>query len=329
MSRVDLRDASLGFYRVWLAATGVRRGLFERLVAWRTVAALARSARLDPAPLARWCRAAWAVGLLQRQGARYRLAPEHRARLAQPEHADYLGHHVAYLAQKSLGFGDLDALLEGRAPRLALADTYAIATKWDHVAFFDLVLPRERALASALRTGADVLDLGAGAGGWTREAARRFPASRFVASDVDPAETRKARRALARVPNASVRAAPALPAGSFDLVFLGEVLAAAPRPAQVLAAAHRALRPGGRLVALEGLRPPEGRAPRGWGERLVLAMDFDFGLDGSRFLAVDEALGLLRGAGFERPRARDLGGSLFAVTGWKRAGSSARARVRS
>lgn len=325
---MDLRDASLGFYRVWLAATGARHALFERLVAWRTPAALARATRLDAEALERWCRGAWAVGLLERERDCYRTPPGLRRRLAAPEHPEYLGHHFLYLAQKSLGFGQLGALLEGKPRPVALADTYAIATRWDHVAFFDLVLPRHRALAASLRAGIDVLDLGAGAGGWTREAASRFPRSRFVAADVDAREVRKAARALRGMRRAKALPASRVADGSFDMVFLGEVLAAAQSPADVLAAAHRALRPGGRLVALEGLRPAEGRAPRGWGERLVLAMDFDFGLDGSRFLAVDEAARLVRDAGFQRAAIRDLGGSLFSIVGKKRADSSGRGRLR-
>lgn len=322
---MDLRESSLGFYRVWHAALGARHGLFERLVAWRTPGQLARASGLAPGPLATWCRGAWALGLLERDGARYRVPPALRGALATPASAEDMGHHFDYLARKSLGFGALDEMLAGRPARAALADVYAVATSWDHAAFFDLALPRQPALGAALRRGIDVLDLGAGAGGWTREAARRFPRSRFVATDLDAKEVAKARRALRGFPNA--RAAREAAAGAFDLVFLGEVLAAAPDPRAPLAAAHRALREGGRLVALEGLRPPEERAPRGWGERLVLAMALDFGLDGSRFLSLAEAREALRERGFGRIAARDLGGSLFALTAVKRRASSARRRL--
>jgi len=108
-----------------------------------------------------------------------------------------------------------------------------------------------------------------------------------------------------------------IPAASYDLVFLGEVLAATHAPSEVLLAAHRALRPGGRLIALEGLRPPAGRAPRSWGEKLVVAMALDFSLDGSRFLSEGELRAAAREAGFSRLHVRDLGGSLFAVAARK------------
>lgn len=325
---MDLRDASLGFYRVWMVATGARHDLFRPLARWRGVSALARERGLHAPSLARWCDAAWALSLLERDGARYRVPPSLVDRLARPGTALDLSGHATYLARKSLGFGDLDRLLRtGRAPARPLARTYEIATRWDHVAFFDLLLPRSRALAGSLRRGIDVLDLGAGAGGWTREAAQRFPASRFVAADVDAREVRRARSTLRGLRNATARAASALPEEAFDLVFLGEVLASADEPARVLANAREALRPGGRLVALEGLRPPAGKPPRGWGERLVLAMDFDFGLDGSRFLRVDEARGLLARAGFRRASLRDLGGSLFALCATRPRASNGAPRI--
>lgn len=303
-----LRESSLGFYRAWHAALGAKHGLFEALRQPSTPEALAQARGLDPAAVATWCRGAEALGLLSRRGARYRLRAEHAKTLGDPAHEDYLGHHFRYATTKSLHFGALDDLLAGRPASPDLSDVYALATRWDHVAFFERFLPREKALAARLREGADVLDLGAGQGGWSRMLLARFPRSRVVASDLD----------LRGLAGLRALRPDELADEAFDLAFLGEVLAAAPEPAKVLATAHRALRPGGRLVALEGLRPPEGKAPRGWGEKLVLAMALDFGLDGSRFLTTEEALAAAREAGFAKPRLKDLGGSLFALSVTKR-----------
>lgn len=305
---MDLRDSSLGFYRAWHAGLGARHGLLLAL----------RDARLPPDVLADelglearavglWCEGAWALGLLTRDAkARYRLHAAHRETLGEPTSLDYLGHHFEYLTQKSLGFGALDDLLAGRPTAPDLAATYALATRYDHLAFFERVLGGDAPLRASLARGIDVLDLGAGRGGWTLEAKRRFPASRYAAADLDLAPLRRLR---------GVRALDArrLPAGAFDLVYLGEVLAAARDPVVPLRAAIRALRPGGRLVALEGLRPAEGRAPRGWGGPLVLAMGLDFALDGSRYLSQAELRAALREAGFRRASVRDLGGSLYVV----------------
>lgn len=316
--RDPLREASLGFYTVWHAALGARHGLFEALRgAPSTPASLAKRQGLAAEPVATWCKGAHALGLLERRGRAYALAARHREALADPAAFAYLGHHFDYLARKSAGFGALDELLrEGRARQAPpLDETYAVATSWDHVAYFERVLPREKALVRRLEKGARALDLGAGRGAWTREAAARFPASAFVAADLDGPSLKAARAALRGVPNAralDLRRAQPEP-GAFDLVFLGEVLAAAPEPAAVLRTARRALRPGGTLHALEGLAPEPDAPARSWGEKLVRAMALDFSLDGSRFLTKREALGALRDAGFAAAGARDLGGSLFAI----------------
>lgn len=319
---MDLRASSLGFYRAWYCALGARRGMLRALAGarWRSPEALARELGLDAPALARWCRGAWALDLLDRDGrGRYRLRPEHRDALGRPDHPDYLGHHFEYVARKSLHFGALDDLLEGRTSRADLSDTYAVATRWDHLAFFESFLPGEPGLRRLLARGADVLDLGAGAAGWTLMCARRHPKGRYVAAEVDEATLAKARDAVRASGLDGVRVVSTreVPPESFDLVFLGEVLTSAGGAGAILADCLRALRPGGRLVALEGLLPPPGRKPRGWGERLVLAMDFDFGLDGSAFLTTTEATRALREAGFAARKVRDLGGSLYALQGRK------------
>lgn len=316
---MDLRASSLGFYRTWYCALGARRGMLRALEARaRSPEALAREVGLDAAALARWCRGAHALGLLDRDAkGRYRLRREHRDALGRPDHPDYLGHHFEYLARKSLTFGDLDGLLEGRASDADLGDVYALATRWDHLAFFETFLPREPALRRLLDQGIDVLDMGAGAAGWTILCARRHPKGRHVAAEVDTATVRKARDALraSGLTDAKAVLTRDVPQASFDLVFLGEVLTSPSGAGEVLASCRRALRPGGRLVALEGLLPPPTRQPRGWGEKLILAMDLDFGLDGSAFLTLDEAKRALADAGFVGRKVRDLGGSLYALQG--------------
>lgn len=301
---MDLRDASLGFYRVWFASVG--HELLPRL-AKRALAP--EETGFDAEAAARYLRGAEALGLVERTRAgKYRLRAEHKARLGDPAHPDTLLHHFRYLAQKSLGFGALDGLLHGERPSADLARTYAIATAWDHLAFFERALPREKEVLRRLRDGARVLDLGAGMGNWARECQRRFPTARVEATDLDLT-------ALRETGDVAVVAPEAVEGDAYDVVFLGEVLAAAPEPAAPLEAARRALKPGGILLATEGLRAPGGRPARGWGEKLVAAMDFDFGLDGSRFLTAEEAQSALRGAGFVRVGARDMGGSLFLLRG--------------
>src|SRR5688500_1826995 len=157
---MDLREASLGFYRVWYAALGSRHGLFQE--AWRAPGDLAKAARLHPGAVAKWCRGAHALGLVERRARKYRVARAQARRRARPDDPGSLARHFQYLAAKSLTFDGLDDLLRGKRTDPDLADVYALATGWDHVAFLDLVLPKERATLDLLRRGADVLDLGAG-----------------------------------------------------------------------------------------------------------------------------------------------------------------------
>lgn len=309
MSPMDLRETSLGFHRAWHAAIGTRHGL---VLALRDAPLaphdLASELGLDADAVERWCEGAWALGILERDRARrYRLREEHHETLGEPTSTKYLGHHFEYLTQKSLTFDALDGLLRGAPAKPDLSKVYAIATKHDHNVSFDAM---DAPLREALARGIDVLDLGAGEGGWTREAMWRFPRSRFAAADLDTAP-------LAELHAARVLHVDQVPSATFDLVFLGEVLAATKDPVEPLRTAHRALKTGGRLLAIEGLRPPEGRAPRGWGEKLVLAMALDFSMDGSRFLTEKELKRAAREAGFPRVALRDLGGSLFAITARK------------
>ena len=301
-----LHETSLGFYRAWHIAIGARHGFFLALRdAPLSADALAHELGSDERAVGDWCRAAHALDLLDKRGQSYRLKREHAATLGEPTSPDYLGHHFEYLASKSLHFGSLDELLRGRTPAPDLGGTYAIATRWDHLAFFELHLPHDRASLRALETGIDVLDLGAGNGNWTREAQRRFPRSRFTAADLDPAP-------LAGI---DVRRVDDLPARAYDFVFMGEVLAAADDPTDALRTAYRALRPGGTIVTLEGLAPEDGA--KTWGEKLVIAMQLDFALDGSRYLTLREARAAFKTAGFPRVASRDLGGSLFALSARK------------
>lgn len=313
MKAVDLGDASLGFYRVWHVAVGAPHGLLRE--AWATPEALAKRAKLDPAAVTRWCRGAHALGLLQRKGARYRVPPRLAPSLARPDDMASLTQQFEYLARKSLTFGGLEAHLRGERVDVDLTDVYPLATAWDHVAFFELALPHEPRTRKRLEAGADVLDLGAGDGAWARQARARFPHVRVAA-----AETRDALPRLRRsLRGSGIRALDVaeVPEAAFDLVFMGEVLSAASDPPVPLATAMRALRPGGELHLMEGLLPPPHRGARNWGERLILAMDLDFGMDGSRFLRRDEADAALQEAGLVRRRIRDVGGSLFHLRGAK------------
>jgi SAM-dependent methyltransferase len=107
-------------------------------------------------------------------------------------------------------------------------------------------------VAEAMR----VLDLGTGLADQSIAAARRVGASGLVlATDRDPAMLEGAREALAAagLTNVQTRLMDAqaidVEPGSFDAVIARAVLMLLPAPARMLAGAHAALKPGGRLSA--------------------------------------------------------------------------------
>ncbi len=106
------------------------------------------------------------------------------------------------------------------------------------------------------RPWAHVLDIGCGAAWSSIALARAFPSLRVTAVDVDAPSVELARRNIAdagladRVMVAAGDTASAPPA-TFDMVFAFECIHDMPRPVEVLAAARRALRPGGSVVVMD------------------------------------------------------------------------------
>jgi ubiquinone/menaquinone biosynthesis C-methylase UbiE len=144
----------------------------------------------------------------------------------------------------------------------------------------------ERELAPALsgvpdlhalldRPGARVADVGCGEGWSTIALARAYPRATVRGYDVDvPSTTAATRHATDaglgdRVGFTTGDAATALPEGEFDAVFAFECLHDLPHPEAVLAAARRALRPGGVVVVMDEAAEEEFSAPAGDVERLL------------------------------------------------------------
>lgn len=131
--------------------------------------------------------------------------------------------------------------------------------------------PRRAALVSGL-TGR-VLDVGAGTGA---NLPHYRDADEVIALEPDPAMRRRLhdRAGSCAVPlTVSGAGADALPAtdGSVDAVVFTLVLCTVPDPARALGEAHRVLRPGGRLVAIEHV-VGQGR-PATWRRRLAPAWE--------------------------------------------------------
>jgi ubiquinone/menaquinone biosynthesis C-methylase UbiE len=142
-----------------------------------------------------------------------------------------------------------------------------------------------------LRRGCDVLELGCGSGAWLKMMKPAFPESRFTGVDPDPESGAERGRA-----ETAGRTAGA------DIVYLGEVLHLTDR-ARTLKNCARVLRPGGRLLVIEGFMPE--RVSSRPMESVLFAMQLDQALQGVRFMKRSE-LKLPRA--FSKPKFVTLGG---------------------
>ncbi|TCJ28631.1 class I SAM-dependent methyltransferase [Nocardioides jejuensis] len=116
-------------------------------------------------------------------------------------------------------------------------------------------VPAVHDVLSQLR--ARVLDVGCGVGWSTIGLARAYPEATFVGVDIDPPTVALAQQNVAeagladrvRIVCADADSLDAL--GSFDMAFAFECVHDMPRPVEVLAAARKALLPGGSLVVMD------------------------------------------------------------------------------
>jgi len=263
---------SIGFWRVWVITLGRRYGLFDR-------------------PVKVWADAALALGVAKRRGKK--LVPASPALLTDRRHPDYLAGHLMYGALRSLDYDAFGAFFRrgrrlnhlARPRRLEAVEE---ATAWDHVMFLKR-LPAD--VRRMMRRGCDVFEFGCGSGAWLKAMKRAFPKSRFSGVDPDRASGAPYGRAETAGPTAGA-----------DVVYLGEVLHLTDR-VRTLKNCARVLRPGGKLIVLEGFMPE--RVSTRPMESVLFAMQLDQALQGVRFMKRSE-LKLPRG--FSKPRFITLGG---------------------
>lgn len=103
---------------------------------------------------------------------------------------------------------------------------------------------------------ARVVEIGCGTGAIARLIAARPGIAEVVGVDPSPILVERARHASGAISNASFQVADGRevpePDSSFDVAVLHRVLSHAPAPEELLAEAHRLLRPGGRLAVFDG-----------------------------------------------------------------------------
>jgi len=267
-----LYDLIAGYHLTNLLEVAREVGVWEQIAAHPGVDAPALAAALgtDADYTDVLCRTAFAFELIERDGDGWRMAPHMDAILGDPDSAFYLGRAArVHLMLGAEDYPDLaDRLRRGRVvPYQDHSDAF-IEEIGDGLRslprmFVDLVLPRLPALNARLSSGARVLDLGCGAGWAIVELAERFPVSRVDGADIEPrsvelAQAHIVERGLADRCTARLLGSEGLTdEGTYDVITMFLVVHEIRPEAKdtVLAAAARALAPGGSLVLFDEAYP--------------------------------------------------------------------------
>jgi SAM-dependent methyltransferase len=316
----DLVTSLGGFYRSWVIQLGLELGLFAALrrsgPAGLSGAELAAATGTSPDPIAAWCRAAYASDLVDDDGQRLHLDAATASILLDADRPEYLGGQFAYTVTASLDYGEMAELLRSGRPVAVRPPRYHRSieqlTRQDIAVFFEEVLAALPDLVTELAGGADAIDLHCGGGRWLVAVARRFPAARLVGVESEPDSTGRAMRLVeeagleSRIRIEAREVAAITHRDAFDLAYFQHALHEMPDPAAALAAAWRALRPGGRLLVLGWCLPSSRDDLATLHGQLITGVALDEALHGGVLRTVEEHSLLFAAAGLPSPEAIPL-----------------------
>ena len=266
-----LYDALLGNQLSWVVDVGLKARLFQTIAAAGdagiTEADLAEQLSYALRYVQVWCRAAFAFELLDWDGASgYRLAPHLESLLLDPDDPQYSAGRIQTYVAFYEDYRAFPALLKTGEiwPRSAhdpwLLEAITESTKPNARAIVH-ILERDAPETVARReAGGIMLDVGAGGGYHVVQYARRFPRTRVMGLEFEPAMVELAGRTLAdaevgeraTVVHGDANALDELDA--YDLVTFCIALHETGGPAEyrnVLERVRRALKPGGTVIVVE------------------------------------------------------------------------------
>ncbi len=325
-----LIDYVRGVRATYLAAAGVRLGLFKKLAEspGLTPEALAKNLGLHPPFVSVWCRTAYALGFLEADEAgKLSLAPGFDQVLAEPASPWYYGGALGLVVDyEADDLSQLDELLRSgktvpfQARGRKFSEQVGTATAGLHTLVARKVLPSLPDMEERLRQGLRLLDVGCGCGGFLLALATAFPAGKYVGVDIDRKALGVARKSvkaagLARRVRLRTAGADGLGVtGPFDVITLLQVLHEI-RPELRLGILRECARVSARdgwLVILDetypstwaDLRRPENSRP-------VLTAFSELSM-GNVLPTREEQESVLAAAGF-RPKTRTLVGDGFTL----------------
>ena len=261
----------LGNQATWVAAIGVKAGLFQAISTGPKKGmpeeALSADTGFNLSAIRAWCRSAYAFGFLEwEEQSGYRLGPHMEELMLKPSHPNYLGGQIQFYAALNESYRGYPQFLRSRETEQGnTADPWLLAalgnlTKPDAIMITDHVLPQAPRTLARILAGGMILDIGAGEGDHIIHYARRYPRSRVIGLEVDPSKVEIAREKIAEASlegQAVIReedVSQFAEENTYDLITLNLTLhdvCAGERCSDVLGRIFRALRPQGTILISE------------------------------------------------------------------------------
>ncbi len=229
-----------GFRATYLAAAGIKLGLFKKLAETPGISteALAEDLGLHPPFVSVWARTAYALGFLEAdEAARLRLVSGFDQLLAEPASPWYYGGALRLIVDyEAEDLSRLDEVLRSakvvpfQARGRKFSEQVGAATAGLHTLVARKILPWLPEMEERLHRGLRLLDVGCGCGGFLLAVAEAFPAGKYVGVDIDRKAVGVARKSVKAVGLARrVRFQAAGPdglgvTGPFDVITLLQVL---------------------------------------------------------------------------------------------------------